>query len=82
MFGEWPVVKRLEGDMRGGPGIAWLQQVLVFARERIPAPGRAFLRRKQLIAYVEDMLNCSPETIGSNFEEAIARMKRKAVASR
>jgi hypothetical protein len=85
MFGFWPVVKRTEGENRGGPAMKWLQHVLVLARERFSLdgyktriPGNSSADSAspdELLAMIEKLLHNSAETLGSNFAKAITSLK-------
>jgi hypothetical protein len=81
MFERWPVVQRIAGEIRGGAALNWLHQVLLLAHDRFQSPGYQFIpaagsEPDELSAAIKRLLDNEPETRGSNFEKAIARVKR------
>jgi hypothetical protein len=85
MFGRWPTVQRIEGEYRGGPALRWLQTVLGLARDCITSaeyqlivhdnPISDGVPQQQLMDKLERMLSNSIETLGSQFEKAIAHLR-------
>jgi hypothetical protein len=83
IFGEWPVVGRDEtGEKRGGPAVVWLRAVLELAESRMVSPDRTFTLGEEMKAAVARMVARDTETLPSNFEKAISRIKRGKLAFR
>jgi hypothetical protein len=86
MFGCMPTVSRTDGEDRGGPSLKWLRAVLRIAADRLPPAGYEAIARgnlsarpvppDQLLNRIGKLIGNSIETLGSDFEKAIARVKR------
>jgi hypothetical protein len=86
MFGCMPTVCRTDGEDRSGPSLKWLRAVLRIAADRLPlAEYKAIARGNlsarpvppdQLFNRIGKLIGNSIETLGSDFEKAIARLKR------